>query len=496
MPAAIARGEAVFYEWIRVASAGVSPRRPMALGVLLCALSLCTCGSGKGAARSPYEAALAAKALRGASVSALVLRASDGAVLFEREPDRALIPASNAKLFTALAVLDHFGPAHRFETRITAPSAPDVSGRVAALYVTGSGDPAINNEDWWRLASELRALGLQRVAGDLVLDDVAFDSVRWHPGVEGRSARAYHAPVGALNANYGAFAVRIQPATKAQLPARVTIEPAVDYLALDARVQTGAPGSHSRYDVSRSAVEGGERVRAEGRGPAGGRTRTFYRSVLDPAAYAGAVLAMQLEAVGIAVEGSVRRGSAPAGAAELLAFEGRALSEIVGLLMKYSNNAIAETLLKAMAHDLQRVPGSFEGGARALRERLRALGVPEAGVVIADASGLSRRNRASPRALVAALSIGRQSFRYGAELAASLPIAGRDGTLESRALSAQDRARAKTGLLDGVSALSGIALAAGGQERLFSVLVNDHRGGDAAVRAALDEFLRAVVEAP
>lgn len=469
--------------------------RPLGAALLGAVLALCTCGSGRGEPATPYAAALDVPALRGAAVAALVVRASDGAVLFERNADRQLIPASNAKVFTALAVLDHFGPTHRFETRIAAPAAPDAAGVVGTLFVEGGGDPVLNNEDWWRLASELRGLGVQRIAGDLVLDDGAFDAVRWHPGVQGRSSRAYHAPVGALNANYGAFAVRIRPAGRPETPALVTLEPPVDYLVLDAAVRTSAAGTRARYDVSRSAAGSRERVRAQGQGPAGGRTRTYYRSVLDPTAYAGSVLAMQLEAVGIPVAGGAKTGAVPEGAVELLAFEGRTLAEIVQLFMKYSNNAVAETLQKALAHDLTGAPGSFEGGARVLRERLVELGVPASGFVLTDASGLSRANRASPRALVAALAIGLRSFRYGPELEAALPIAGRDGTLEKRAEEVRDRARAKTGMLDGVSALTGVVRAQSGEERLFSVLVNEHRSGDAAVRAALDGFLEAVVEA-
>jgi len=457
--------------------------------------ALVACGPGHAAEPDAWERALAVPALRGATVAALVIRADDGRVLFEREPERSLLPASNAKLFTALAVLDHFGPSHRFVTRVTAPGPPSAAGEVAALHVRGAGDPALNNEDWWRLASELRAVGVTRIPGDLVLDDGAFDRVRWHPDVKGRSARAYHAPVGALTANYGAFTVRIRPGPKTGRPARVTVEPPVDYLALEARVQTAPAGRRARYQVTRAADEGRERVLVRGEGPEGGRTRTYYRSVLDPTAYAGAVLAMQLEAVGIALEGSVRSGVAPAGAVELLAFEGRALSEIVGLLMKYSNNAVAETLAKALAHDRRGTPGSFEAGRAELRAALGRLGVPLEGGVISDASGLSRANRATARALVAAVGRGATAFRFGPEYLAALPIAGRDGTLESRADAVRDRVRAKTGMLDGVASLAGVARGPDGAERHFAVLVNDHRGDAAGVRDALDAFARAVVVA-
>ena len=67
----------------------------------------------------------------------------------------------------------------------------------------GGGDPALTSEEIWRLAADLRARGLRRVSGPLILDDSGFDRERWHPSWGSVSARAYHAPVGALTANYG-----------------------------------------------------------------------------------------------------------------------------------------------------------------------------------------------------------------------------------------------------------------------------------------------------
>ncbi len=80
----------------------------------------------------------------------------------------------------------------------------------------------------------------------------------------------------------------------------------------------------------------------------GGDNKTYYRAVIDPLMYAGAVFRMQLEANGIAVGGAVVKGSAPSGAHELIVFEGFPISEIVQRFVKYSNNSMAETLVKVL----------------------------------------------------------------------------------------------------------------------------------------------------
>ena len=137
--------------------------------------------------------------------------------------------------------------------------------------------------------------------------------------------------------------------------------------------------------------------------------------------------------------------------------------------------------------------GSWETGIRALRERLEALGVPLANLSFVDGSGLSYRDKLSPRALVAALRIARSSFSVGPEFVAALPIAARDGTLEKRAEGARDAVRAKTGLLNRVTSLSGYARLPDGEVVAFSILANGYRVSDDAAMAALDRFAETLV---
>jgi D-alanyl-D-alanine carboxypeptidase/D-alanyl-D-alanine-endopeptidase (penicillin-binding protein 4) len=448
------------------------------------------------------ERVLTRNGLEGAKVSALVVTHPDGQVLFERKPDRLMIPASNAKLLTAVAALDAFGPTHQFVTEISSDAAPGPQGAVKQLYLRGGGDPAMTTEDWWRLASELRGTGLRAVLGDLVIDDSAFDRVRWHPSVEGVSSRAYHAPVGALNANYGSFSVTVRPGAKVGEPVAVSVNPPLPYLRLSNKGRTLNKKKRRSLVVDRTAGEHDEIISVRGGVRVGDPSKTFYRSVLRPEFYAGAVLKMQLEALGVKVSGNVRSGLAPESVYPLHEFKGRPVGEIVRLFMKFSNNGIAEAFVKNLGALASGGVGRWEEGVPEMRRRLIAHGIPGEGFKMVDGSGLSYRDRASPRALVTALRAGLDSFRWGPELVASLPIAARDGTLEKRASGAQDQVRAKTGLLNGVTGLSGYAALPGesaGMPRgrvVFSVLVNDYQHGDNSAMDALDQFAALLTEAP
>jgi D-alanyl-D-alanine carboxypeptidase/D-alanyl-D-alanine-endopeptidase (penicillin-binding protein 4) len=228
---------------------------------------------------------------------------------------------------------------------------------------------------------------------------------------------------------------------------------------------------------------------------AGSEPKVHYRSVLDPVAYAGAVLRMQLEANGIAVQGGSRRGLVPAAAVSLLAFEGKPLAEIVRRFVKYSNNVIAESLVKAMGARVDPAPGSWRAGIVAMRRELEGLGLAVDRLSFVDGSGLSYANRVPPRSLVEALLLGERSFRFGPEFVAALPIAAADGTLEERAEGAAHGVRAKTGLLTRVTGLSGYARLPEGRVAVFSILANGYRGGAEAALDGVDGFAAELVAA-
>ena len=478
---------------------GPRVRAALALGLLLAVPATWV---GRALAEPPsgslserLDAALAHRGLRGARIAALVVDRADGHVLYAHDPDRALVPASNLKLLTALAALSTFGPAHRFTTEILVDAEPGPEGEVKRLYVRGGGDPALTSEELWRLAADLRSLGLSRVQDGIVLDASYFDDERWHPSWGSVSARAYYAPVSALSVNYGAFAVRAAAGAAPGDPVEVALDPPVSFLRLANRARTGPARGRSSLSVERQAAGAFEEVIVSGQMRAGSEPKVQRRSVIDPVAYAGAVLRMQLEANGIAVQGTTRRGLVPAAAVSLLRFEGKPLAEIVRLFLKYSNNMIAESLVKAMGAHAEAAPGSWRTGIAAMRRELEGLGLAVDRVNFVDGSGLSYANRVPPRSLVEALLLGERSFRFGPEFVAALPIAAADGTLEERVEGAAYGVRAKTGLLTRVTGLSGYARLPEGRVAVFSILANGYRGGAEAALDGVDGFVAALVAA-
>ena len=438
---------------------------------------------------SDLEQVLHHPGLADASVAALVIDAQSGREVFAHHADTALLVASNVKILTALAALDTFGPTHRFTSRVLADRHPDASGTVGRLVLVGGGDPSLTSEQMWRLAADLARSGLRRIDGDIVLDAGAFDDQKWNPAWGQVSSRAYHAPIAGLSVNYGAFTVEVGPGPAPGSPLRAAVDPPIRYFSLVNRATTTA-GGRTNITVKRQATPAGDRITVGGTLGVQTSPRQVHRSVSDPVAYAGHVFAQQLVANGVTVAG-IRVGRALPGDVTLAEFEGKSLAETVRLLMKFSNNNIAESLVKAMGRAAAGL-GSWKNGVPAMRQRLLALGVDGACFNLVDGSGLARDDRVAPRCLTTALRIGSRSFRYGPEFVASLPIAGRDGTLRRRARASTDRLRAKTGLLTGATALSGIVETRSRGQLVFSIVANGYSHGDGAAMDALDAFAAAL----
>jgi serine-type D-Ala-D-Ala carboxypeptidase/endopeptidase (penicillin-binding protein 4) len=212
----------------------------------------------------------------------------------------------------------------------------------------------------------------------------------------------------------------------------------------------------------------------------------------NPALFAAAQLDAALERRGIAVRRAPRAGVAPAGSEILASEESPPMSDLVRMTNKPSDNFFAEMLLKGMARQATG-RGTTAGGAGIVADFARDLRAPAR---LVDGSGLSRANRATPRRVVRFLAAmtGRDEFDAWY---ASLPVAGRDGTLAGRMRSgpARGRCHAKTGTLSNVSALSGFCEARSGDLYAFSILMNGvYPTGARQLQDRMAQALAAVAE--
>jgi D-alanyl-D-alanine carboxypeptidase/D-alanyl-D-alanine-endopeptidase (penicillin-binding protein 4) len=219
--------------------------------------------------------------------------------------------------------------------------------------------------------------------------------------------------------------------------------------------------------------------------------RGWYRgrSTADPAGAAAASFVRILNERGVSVAGHSAWGTAPASAFPLAQIESAPLEDVLRFMDRESDNFTAELVLKALGAEIAGV-GSTGAGARVVVDALAEAGIPLAGVRIADGSGLSRSNRLTPRVLAAILLAAWNDPELRPVLWDSLPVAGRNGTLERRLDSrpAYGAVRAKTGTTAVASALSGFVR----RRYAFVVLQNGHPISTWWARKAQDRFATAL----
>jgi D-alanyl-D-alanine carboxypeptidase/D-alanyl-D-alanine-endopeptidase (penicillin-binding protein 4) len=150
------------------------------------------------------------------------------------------------------------------------------------------------------------------------------------------------------------------------------------------------------------------------------------------------------------------------------------LRDIAPILMKVSQNLYAETLLKA-AGAASGGAGTVAAGRTAVSNALRHWQIDETPLVLADGSGLSRYNCVSAALLVKILERMYSDPAHRDPFLASLPIAGKDGTISTRMRRsrAEGNAMAKTGSISNVRSLSGYVRSRDGEMLVFSILGND-----------------------
>ena len=442
------------------------------------------------------NAIIASGDLGRAQLGIRVLEADSGRVVFDHNPDLPLKPASNAKILTSAAALSLLRPEYVFTTDFSTLGRPANGVVQGDLYITGHGSPALSGEQWWLMAREIRARGVERVEGDLVGDDTYFDSrdrpEGWPPASEDAF---YNAPVSALSADFNAVTIVVRPTSEGAAP-DVFLTPFSSFFQVANRAQTR--GTRSNLRVGRQFD--GERNTIVVEGNISGRSApsVSYRSVEQPTMYALAAFREAASKEGIVIQGINRRGQAPSAATKLYEHESRPLSDLVRTMNKLSNNYMAECFLKTLGAETSGPPGMTEKGAAAVVSFLEGLGADTRGLVIADGSGLSHANRVTAAALTAVHLGMYRDFESYPEFMSSLAIGGVDGTLDRRMVGgpAQRRIRAKTGHLNGVSSLSGYAFTNQGRVLAFAILANTGRGADVwKVRRSIDKLCSAMVEA-
>ncbi|WP_170285823.1 D-alanyl-D-alanine carboxypeptidase/D-alanyl-D-alanine endopeptidase [Propionivibrio limicola] len=430
------------------------------------------------------SAALRQAAIAEANVAVVVRPVEGGEALVEHNAMLAMNPASAMKLVTTYAALELLGPAFTWKTAVLA-DAPPKAGRVQGnLYLRGSGDPRLAQEQFWLLLRQLRARGVHDIDGDLVLDRRAFEVPPHDPAAfDGEPLRPYNAGPDALLVSLNSVRLTLHPDTGRKAVAVIAESPA-EGLRIDNRLQPDAGACGDWREKINVAVSGGTLL-LRGSFPLACGDKPLNLAPWSPDVHVERLFRALWGELGGRLRGRVRAGETPETALVVAEQASPPLADVVREINKFSNNVMARQVFLSLA---QARPASAEAARVRVLGWLAEKGVEVPELVLDNGAGLSRSERISAEGLSRLLLAAWRS-PVMPEFMSSLPLAGIDGTLAKRLGNgaASGRAHLKTGYLAGVRAIAGYVLDASGKRWGVVFLINDPKA--IAGKPAMDALL-------
>ncbi|MCG2717917.1 MAG: D-alanyl-D-alanine carboxypeptidase/D-alanyl-D-alanine-endopeptidase [Nanoarchaeota archaeon] len=404
------------------------------------------------------------------SVSIKIESLTNGELVYERDSDNYLIPASNVKLPTGIAALGNLGSDYHFTTMFYGEIIDCV---VKDLYVKGYGDPSLVTEELEEIVDKFVEKGVKEISGNIFFDDSYFDDDSRAPGYSEtepeEELKTYNAQLGALSLNFNIVNVLVKGGKKKGYRTSVSTDPFVDYFKIENKTKTSSKrGVWANKTDDGVAVYGSVRPR---------QREIFRMSIDEPGTYFSSTLKHHLEDSGIRVKGEVKEGEIPEDSKILLIHISKPLGDIVADMNEFSNNLIADQLVKVLDAEFNERPGKYFGGLGIITNYLE--GVVGDGYVIADGSGLSRNSL-----FTADDFVGMLSYAYGQKFF--------DCFMEGLVKRYDDQIRMKTGTLDDVSAMSGYMLK-DGDWMAFSILINSEKLKISKMREIQENIIKEVL---
>lgn len=339
----------------------------------------------------------------------------DGVLMLSDGIDTAVTPASTLKFLVAATALDSLGADFTYSTEVKAEIN---AGVVGSIYLVGGGDPLLASS-WYP-------------------DDLTLSK---YPQ---------------------------QPATSLEALADSVVAAGVT------QITGNVVGDASHYDaelyppswpIGFRAIEGGP---ISGLLVNDGAVLGASMKATDPAMGAAQEFYRLLQERGVTIIGAPASGVTPVGLPTVAAIQSAPLIEIVGEMLRNSDNNTAEMMLKEIGFQVSGA-GTRAAGDSAMMAKLSSWGIPLEGVTLSDGSGLSGDNKVTCAAFLAVL----ERFNINDPLISQLAVAGTSGTLSKYFVgtSLQGRLYGKTGSLSGVKALVGFVPVEGGSTIRFALLL-------------------------
>lgn len=394
--------------------------------------------------------------------------------LFSYNPDMMLKTASVMKVFTSAAALHYLKPEYTFKTKIFT-DAPPVNGEIKGnLFVQAAGDPLFTPEQMTVLVAEFLQAGIKKIDGTIILDLSVHSGPLKPSSWNSFDANAgYTAPLAPLTFGFGSFNVDVKGEEAADKKPFVSVYPIVSTMKI---INNSELVEKGRNTIKADVKDDGTIIEVEITGKiARGAKANEYKSVNHPDMFFAVAMMDALKKEGIAVNAKIANGTVPKEAKLLIKHESLPLGVIIRNMNLYSNNIMAEMLLRHIGGQVEGWPGTTEKGLRAVAKFLKESGIDTKWLDQKDGSGLTRDNKASPMVIAQLMQKMQDRFDISPDFLASLTTNGGEGTLAKQMKEPEfyRRFRGKNGYISTVYTASGYLRTDSGKTLIVTLMFNN-----------------------
>ena len=371
----------------------------------------------------------------GANLALMVQKVGASAPAIDYHSQQMALPASTQKVITALAALIQLGPDFRFTTTLETKGNVENGVLKGDLVARFGADPTLKRQDIRNMVTTLKKSGVNQIDGNVLIDTSIFASHDKAPGWPWNDmTQCFSAPPAAAIVDRNCFSVSLYSAPK---PGDMAFIRVASYypVTMFSQVRTLPRGSAEAQYCELDVVPGDlNRFTLTGCLPQRSEPLPLAFAVQDGASYAGAILKDELKQAGIAWSGTLLRQTQVNEPGTVVASKQSApLHDLLKIMLKKSDNMIADTVFRMIGHARFNVPGT-------------------------------------PATMMQVLQYIAQHDNE-LNFISMLPLAGYDGSLQYRAglhqAGVDGKVSAKTGSLQGVYNLAGFITTASGQRMAF-----------------------------
>ncbi|MFT4057931.1 MAG: D-alanyl-D-alanine carboxypeptidase/D-alanyl-D-alanine-endopeptidase [Legionella sp.] len=426
-----------------------------------------------------------------ATVGALIKDAQTGEVIYSRNANKLLTPASSTKLFTAAAAFYYLKPEFHFLTTL--------SQKGQDYYITFSGSPSFSADNLSALLMTLKKNNVTSIAGDIVIDSSQFPQPYYLSGDSYDDLGwAYTAPdtAAVLNENAEAYElisgqilgshIQIKPKISAKE------KPKIRALTFKNEVITVRKEEEKNHCSLHVELQANNTLRLFGCMMQSKNPKMVEFAIPDPILFIKQVTQSTLDNEGIELKGEIISGKTPADVIPIASYKSANLHQLVRHMLQKSDNLYANNLTRKLGYEVTG-KGSHKEGMFAMKKIISEhtpIDVKEMELI--DGEG-TRYNLIAPEQFVALLMELYHNKDIRPLLLNSLPQAGVSGTLQARMKDTilDKKVFAKTGTMHDVSSLSGFLINSNEKTFVFSIITNGV--GKAEKAKALEEKILAIV---